>query len=240
VLRNSKAIMLFLLSLKYIEQKSILKYFAMNLVGALFHASAFLFIPLYFLLNRHYSRKVILALFFIGNIIFLLQIKWCRVVLLTLRPLLLGRLGNLIDLYYMYNTDYAEAYGFTIGYIERFVSFVFIYCCEKKIKKSNTNIFINIFYIYLFIYLFLSESYILLGRIGLLFISAYWVIYPRIYQTLNNKIKPLFLLMLLFYGVLKTGQGNRYKHHEYNNALLPHKSFAESVYVLNRSGEGIR
>jgi hypothetical protein len=240
VLRNSKAIMLFLLSIKYIDQKKVIKYVAMNFIGTLFHASAFLFIPLYFLLNKHYNRMAILALFIIGNIIFLFQIEWCRAVLLSLRSFIPGRLGELIDLYYNYNTGYVEAYGFSIGYIERFSSFILIYCSEKKIKNDNTNIFINMFYIYSFIYLFFSEAYILLGRIGLLFISSYWIIYPRIYVALNNKIKILFLLILLFYGLLKIGQGNRYKHHEYNNALLPHKSYTESVYILNRSGEGIR
>jgi hypothetical protein len=238
VLRNSKAIMLFLLSIKYIEKKKFLKYASINIIGILFHISAVLFIPLYFLLNRHYNRIFIIALFVIGNIIFLFKIEWCKAVLLSLRPFLPGRLGKLIDLYY--STDYIEAYGLTVGYLERFASFIIIYYSEKKLKEDNTKIFINMFYVYSFIYLFFSEVFILLGRVGLLFISSYWILYPRIYMTLTNKIKSLFFLILLLYGLLKIGQGNRYKHHEYNNVLLPHKSYAESVYILNRSGREIR
>ena len=50
LLRNSKAIMLFLISLKYIEEKNFVKYLILNSIGCLFHTTALLYLPLYFFL----------------------------------------------------------------------------------------------------------------------------------------------------------------------------------------------
>ena len=54
LLRNSKAIFLFLYSLKYIygEKKSFVNYFFINLIGCTFHLSAILYLPLYFILGQ--------------------------------------------------------------------------------------------------------------------------------------------------------------------------------------------
>lgn len=48
IIRNTKSIMLFLISVKYAQNKKILKYMLLNIFGILFHSSAIIYLPLYF------------------------------------------------------------------------------------------------------------------------------------------------------------------------------------------------
>ena len=62
--RQSVAIMIFYYSFKYIEKHNFKKYAILNGIGFLFHSSAILFIPLYFILNKKYKFKMKMILIF--------------------------------------------------------------------------------------------------------------------------------------------------------------------------------
>ena len=53
--RQSVAIMMFYYSFRYIKEQNLKKYLILNGIGCLFHSSAILFIPLYFVLNRRFK-----------------------------------------------------------------------------------------------------------------------------------------------------------------------------------------
>lgn len=50
--RNVKAIDCFLLSIQYVLNKKLYKYICLNLIGFLFHTSALIYLPLYFIINN--------------------------------------------------------------------------------------------------------------------------------------------------------------------------------------------
>jgi len=235
LLRNSKSIMLFLISLKYMEEKKVVKFMLLNCVGALFHISSLLYLPAYFILQKKFSRALILILFIIGNLIFLLQVEWCKLFLTFISDFFPGRLGILLKLY-LASDFYSSAYGITIGYLERFFSFIIIYYFSQRLCKSNKNnlIYINAFYLYTFIFLYFSEISIILERVAILFIFPYWILYPLIYSLLRNKSKQIFLLILLFYGILKLGVGNRNIFSLYDNVLFSCKSYRERLGIVNQ------
>ena len=56
--RQSVAIMMFYYSFRYIKEQNLKKYLILNGIGCLFHSSAILFIPLYFVLNRRFKFKL--------------------------------------------------------------------------------------------------------------------------------------------------------------------------------------
>jgi len=224
--------MLFLISLKYIEERKIFKYMMINCIGVLFHTSSLLYLPLYFVLHKRWSRKIILFLFIIGNVVFLLQLEWCKVILTNIGTLFPGRLGLMIKLYFA-SDFYGKAYGITIGYLERFFSFIILFYFYEKIFKINKNnlLYMNIFFIYIFIFLYFSEIMIILERVTLLFIFPYWILYPQIYSLIKNRNKQIFLFILLFYGVLKMGVGNRNIFSLYDNILFDHLPHQERVII---------
>lgn len=233
--RNSKAIMLFLISLKYIEEKKFVKYVILNIIGTLFHITSLLYLPLYFILNKKIPRTVILTFFIIGNLIFLIQIEWCKLVLYSVSSLIPGKLGTLLKIY-LASDFYSGAYGITIGYLERFFSFVIFYCFTQRLCKNNKNnlIYINVFYLYTFIFLYFSEISIILERVAILFVFPYWILYPQLYSLLGNKFRKIFLLILLFYGILKLGIGNKNIFSLYDNVLFSYKSYQERLKIINR------
>lgn len=56
--RQAVAMMIFYYSFRYIKERNLKMYLILNGMGFLFHASAILFIPLYFILNRSYKLKL--------------------------------------------------------------------------------------------------------------------------------------------------------------------------------------
>ena len=240
LLRNSKSMMLFLISLKYIKEKKIIKYIMLNSLGILFHSVSLLYLPLYFILGKKVSRKLILVLFIIGNFIYLVQIEWCKTFLSTITSLIPGRLGYLAKLY-LSSDFHSTAYGISIGYLERFFTFIIIFCLSKRLCKLNEKnlIYINTFYLYIFIYLYFSEIMIIIERIVLLFVFSYWVLYPQIYSLLTKKSKNIFLFILLFFGILKMWYNNRNILTMYDNVLLPYSSYYERSLIIDQHWKNI-
>jgi hypothetical protein len=226
LLRNSKAIMLFLLSIKYMNEKKILSYVGLNLIGVCFHTSSILFLPLYFILNRKYPRPLIILLFIIGNFIFFLSVEWVTGLLDGIAGLFDIRLFKLIAVYL--NSDSAMAAKvFSIGYLERVFSFfAFVFVSKKLTAYSRVNIvFINSLYIYVLMHLYLHEMYILIERVALLFIFSYWVLYPQLYKYMRKNYKALFLIVLFIYGSLKLCSGQRAAIDKYENILFSHRDY---------------
>lgn len=56
--RQSIAIALFYYSLSLIKKRKLLKYMIINLIGSSFHASALLFLPLYFILDKEFKKNI--------------------------------------------------------------------------------------------------------------------------------------------------------------------------------------
>jgi hypothetical protein len=137
---------------------------------------------------------------------------------------------------YLSSDHYSSSYGITIGYLERFFSFIMIFLLSKKIiaKKEENIIFINLFYLYSFIFLFFSEIMVILERVTVLFVCSYWILYPTIYSFFSRNKKKIFLVVALFYGFLKIGQGNRTILSQYDNMLFGYKSYSERRIIINR------
>ena len=127
MIRNMKAIMLFMLSIRYIETKNLKKYLFLNIIGVLFHVSAILYLPLYFLLNKKMNDIILLLLYTVGLFVFFLQLPIATTILTQLSNFMFGgRFGALIRVY-IKSEVYSSVYGIGIGLIERIFSFFFIF-----------------------------------------------------------------------------------------------------------------
>jgi hypothetical protein len=233
LLRNSKAIMIFLLSIKYIEERKIIKYIIMILFASLFHVSALLYLPLFWILNKKWSKRLILVLFIIGNIVFFLSIKWISGILISFSGIFDLRLSVLIQSY----TQSIHGFGLTTAYFERFLSFCMVYVFyERLINKSKSNIiFINSFLIYSFIFLYCNEIYVLPQRLPLLLTFSYWILYPQVYSMLSRKNKYIFIFLLLSYGSLRLLQDNRIINAKYENVLFKYSSYSQRESLMRKA-----
>lgn len=222
LLRNFKAIILFLVSIKYLEERKPLPFFVLNTIGFLFHSTAIIFFPLYFFLHKECPTWLMWAIFILGNIIFLLKINYIQPVLLSLADAIGGRLAVQVRLYFVLE-EYNSPYGISIGYIERIITYVLLLFHHQKLKEKNpqNKLFINAYVLYFFTFFFLSEITIAVERLTLLFIFSYWILYPLFYQFIKeiaNKI--VFMIIFTSFSVLKITTLTQAPLTKYDNLLF--------------------
>ena len=245
LLRNAKAVLLFIISIQFIKERKIIPFLILNILGMTFHMSSVIYLPMYFILNRNYSRKIVLPLIILGNIYYIFDTKIFIHILEYMSSVLPAAVGGKIT---SYLSIIPQNYKLPIGtlYFERLVTFimVFFFLHKEKNHREKENpyslIMENSFYIFYLIFLFTSEFFIASTRIGILFIYANWFLWGDIIENLRNtKIKVAVFLIAVLIG------GNRiYNHFDFNgnkilyryeNIITDHKSYEEKMKDLRRA-----
>lgn len=245
LLRNTKAVLLFIISIQFIKERKLIPFLILNILGMTFHMSSVIYLPMYFILNRNYSRKIVLPLIILGNIYYLFDTKLFIHILEYMSSVLPAAVGGKIT---SYLSIIPQNYKLPIGtlYFEKLVTFVmvFFFLHKEKNHREKENpyslIMENSFYIFYLIFLFTSEFFIASTRIGILFIYANWFLWGDIIENLRDrKIKIAVFLIAVLIG------GNRiYNHFDFNgnkilyryeNIITDHKSYEEKMKDLGRA-----
>ncbi|MGL4347432.1 MAG: EpsG family protein [Chitinophagaceae bacterium] len=240
--RNVKAIMLFLLSLKYLEERKLTKYMILNLIGMSFHISSIIYLPLYFFLHKRFSIKLLIAIFVIGNIIFLFQIQYIEPIFQTLGNIFGGKIQEKIVIYFA-SEYFSKPYGLSIGYIERFLSYLFVLTYYKKLIQVNKQniLFINGYILYFICFFYFSEATVVTERVSLLFVFSYWILFTNIYSLFYHKNKKyIFIFVLLTYGSLKLIKLNSDIIMKYENLLFEVQSFQSRYLEFNENRKSLK
>lgn len=227
--RNIKAIDLFLLSLPYLQQRRVLPYMILNLLGVSFHVSSLTYIPLYWVLCRRIPKVVLWSGIIVANIVFLGHI--------SVISDFLNNLGvfQAMDFYealsgYVENSDNAKL--LSIGYLERtfaVVTFMLLYNRLERQQEYNV-IFCNCFWLYYISFLFFYEVSVLVDRIPTLFIFSYWVLYPNVFTT-KFRIRPIVVAITMLLVFLKIYTGNNEITSKYENILFIEDNYEERKQI---------
>ncbi len=232
LLRNSKSIALFMLSLQfsYGEKKSFIKYELLNLLGVLFHTSALIYLPLFFFLNKKHSRKFYILILTILIFIFFARIKILTSFLNSIISFLPNGRSLQKILNYLTDEHYSSVLFFSPIVLERIFTYcVFIYYLPRLERKESNVVFMNIHTCFMIVCLGCWDFYIVVMRVMLLFIVSYSVLYPEIYTLLTKKEKKaVFLFLLFIFCSYKTFTEYNSKVWKYTSALF------ESSYKENR------
>lgn len=197
-MRNIKAILLFLYSISYIQERKLLKFFLVNALGFTFHSSALLYFPMYWLLGRKYSMKILLPLAGLITVIYLANINILQEYLMS--KVLDGDSAAMTKFaYYLNNTEEAT---FSIGFIERLLTLTLCLIVYRHQKENSFNlVMLNSFFVFYLLYSVFGFNIVFRDRIPYLFIYAYWFVYPYFYDHFGRRgwiCKLLF--MALFFG----------------------------------------
>lgn len=219
-LRNSTAIFLFIYSLRYADSKQLLKYFLVNFIGILFHTSALVYLPLYFFFRLNRNKLIERLFFCIGCIVFFLRINWLIGFLNIIAPFLPMKIQVLIKAYTL-STEFSSAYAFSLGMLERFISFFILYFYSDRLLlyKPVLKNFWYLFLLYMGTYLYCAEFGIFIARITVLFIPCYWILLPNLYAILSKNRKQLFLLFYISYALLRVFNAMQVNWAFYENIL---------------------
>lgn len=202
LLRNFKTILLFLISLEYIEKKNIYMFYLLNAIGFLFHKSALLYFPMYFILDRNYNKKVIVNIFILGSLYYIFDFKFMKI----LSELNIEYFPEIFKEKFLLYKEYLFLdlkRGVNIFYIERLLAFYFTY------KYEQNKLIKNSVYIWVFLFLFTSELSIASLRISILFIYGAWLVFVRVLE--NEKIKVLGFVLITLLGLIRM----------YNSLIFP-------------------
>ena len=235
-MRNSIAILLFINALEYLENRDWKKYFAVVFVAITFHASAILYIPLYFIFHRKCNKWLYLSIFIVCNLVFLGKISLVSTVLTVL-----GIDESVSMKIRAYTEIYDKSTSISIGYLERLFTGGLIFCYYNKLiemRKENI-IFINAVLMYFMSFFLVSEFQVLSKRLCALFVFGYWIIWLDLLKCFaieNNK--KLYATFIGLYCILKIGSSTMLPDFKYENLLFGIQSYQERLYYHNRTFDG--
>jgi hypothetical protein len=229
--RNAKAIDLFLLSLPYLQQRKLLPYMLLNLLGVTFHISAVIYLPLYFVLQRELPRWFVWSFLIIANVIFLSNIHFTSDLINNLGMFsgedLMAKLGR-------YQSSHME-YGFSFGYFERTFSIIICTILYYKLMEqtSSSRMFYNCAFFYYLTFMIFSDVKVLTERIPLLLIFSYWILFSNI-AVLKYRLRPVILFFLILISFLKVLTGSQNIMSSYDNLLWGVKSYEQRQDVADK------
>ena len=198
-MRNIKAILLFVYSISYIQDRKLLKFLVINALGFTFHSSALLFFPMYWLLNRKYPMKWLLPIITVITVVYMANINILEDYLMSL---VFQDDSPMIKKFNHYLSDTSGTI-FSIGYIERLLTLILcllVYNRQDK-KDSFTLVIINSFFVFYILFALFGFNYVFRDRIPYLFVYSYWFLYPYLFEYFGKRRASYKLVFLiLFFG----------------------------------------
>ena len=247
LMRNIKSLIISLFSLQYVYERRFFKYSVMNIVASFIHISSIVFLPLYCLLKKNiYKNKKILifvfafgifTLFFFNNFLFKL-LEFIKNSLIFSEIPLIKIIVIKIDTHLETFNSSVNKLG--INFIEKLFISIFIFKNKEKIIKFKYgNIFLNMFFIYIFLYFYGNGVKIIFQRLGLIFISSYWILLPMILKK-NIKLKKFFLFCFIsLFCLIKINHSFVFKGidkqlYEYKNILFTNETYEEKKIIYEQ------
>lgn len=227
--RNVKALDLFLLSIPYLEKRKLVPYIILNLLGYTFHMSSIIYFPLYFLLSKNISKKVIWGGIIFANIIFLFKISMLNDFLSSFN---IFKTMSFYDKLYRHIDNSEVGQVFSVGYFERTFSVILFTSLYNRLTfQSKSNIiFYNCFLLYYILFLCFYEVQVLVDRVPALFMFSYWILYPNT-LFIKYKNRKLLFYITIFLVLIKIFLSNNIPPAKYDNVLFGIESYENKRIV---------
>ena len=234
LLRNSVAIAIFLLALPYLEQRRPLEYYLLCLLALTFHASALVYLPLYFFFHLFPSRWVYLVVFVAANAAFVTRFSIVEQLLEAM-----GLSGEAAMKAEAYTGNMSTAVVvFSLGYIERLLTGTLIIVYHDKLKalRGGSGVIVNGMFMYIIMIFFFSQFDVLAQRFSFLFGFGYWIIWFDLMKCFyydNNR--RLLATLVVAYAMVRTWTIYNAPDCMYENVLTGAQSYNERIYYHRRN-----
>ena len=221
-MRQSISMAIFFIAVQFIEKRKPIKYFALCILAFLFHNSAIILFPLYFINRIKISKKAFKIINIIGIIFLVLNITG----IFVFNP------SGIVNKIFNGNQnamEKAEGYFDTsekisiIHTLEYYLIAIIIYLNYDSIQNKNehSNLILNMFVILMFIFT-VMRGFVIITRIKDYFLWTYPIL--LYYLIENRKVKEKYLIAILscivcLYGYI------RYINSFDNGGLMPYNSY---------------
>lgn len=226
LMRNIKATLLFLISIKYIYSRNFIKFLILNLLALSFHWSSILFFPLYFILHKEISLKSYCVLFLVGILIYVLMPYVLHALLQIFTTVFEGYMfTEKIDDYL--NLDmFSAGKQFSLMDIALMIWYVLILITYNQIKRTSPHVicFINLFALY-FLFSCMGSGMILFRqRVAILFEPSCWLLFIWLIKSQRYTNKVILFSVIVLYGIFLTYRRTKNDTmYQYDNFLLSEK-----------------
>ncbi len=191
IVRQYIAIALFMISLKFLINRNLIKYSISIFIATLFHSSAFLMIPFYFILNLNFKNNfkkkycIYSLLGFISSIIFInIGMK------------------NVYN-YYEDTASYGQNSASILGSVIPIFIFIimFIYLNKIYFLKEYNFIFLNMSIFNLNFVILSILNFLIIQRLGAYFNIAYLIIVPE-FLKISIRYEKVITIFIYIIGIL--------------------------------------
>lgn len=226
LMRNIKATLLFLISIKYIYSRNFIKFLILNLLALSFHWSSILYFPLYFILHKEISLKSYCVLFLVGILIYVLMPYVLHALLQIFTTVFEGYMfTEKIDDYL--NLDmFSVGKQFSLMDIALMIWYVLILITYNQIKRTSPHVicFINLFALY-FLFSCMGSGMILFRqRVAILFEPSCWLLFIWLIKSQRYTNKVILFSVIVLYGMFLTYRRTKNDTmYQYDNFLLSEK-----------------
>jgi hypothetical protein len=202
ILRQSISFYIFLLSIKYVNN-NFLKFFLVNLFGCLFHISALIFIPLYFVFKIKFSRVFIMVLMLTHLVTMINHFSFVTVILESLSVYF----PELIIAQKLYlNSSYLDSQSaISLVGILYAIYLLLLFVNYERIEFSNyrVRLFINSFFIFIIINIFFSDSKDIADRFSYYFYFGVAFVFVFIIKFIPKSLYFLYVIFILIFPTIR-------------------------------------
>ena len=197
LIRQGLALNIFLFALQYIRSRQPVKYMFCILMAILMHWSAIILVPVYFIVDRDYSSKLVTILFLSFVFLFLFKVSLGTYILdFVYDYFATETMKERIDLYttsiWVSNRQLGLSFFFNI-----IVFFVFLYHRKKLAERYQYfNMFFNLFILHCFFYFVLFDFIEISDRLRL-YMNIYVFALPCLYSVFANQASKIIVLFFI-------------------------------------------
>jgi hypothetical protein len=236
-MRNVKSILIFIIALRYVYDRRLVKYYLCCAIAMCFHVSSIVYFPFYFVLYRRFRRSTFAAIFLVSIVFFFFSSQVFLAFFTSLSPLMPGRLGEMVQQYVLNSSAMSEQRTLSLGLIEKIVTFCAVFTLYGSLYRDKNVLIVNSFLAYFSLYFVFSGFYEVSNRLSILFIFSYWILWPQFIGLIRDRnVKAIGLMVTLTYCILKCSLYSK-PYQEYENVLFGAKSYYQRMYLLETNTE---
>lgn len=228
--RNVKALDCFLLSLPYLQQRRMGWYILLNLIGASFHISSIVYLPLYWFIDKQWPAWLRWGGIVFANIIILAQIGVITNILNGIEAMQIAAISEKLTLHTQQSHG---SYILSIGHIERTFAIVLFTLLYEPLTRANraNRMFYALMWLYYLSFMMCYEIRVFADRIPILFVAGYWVLYTNVIY-IGYYLRQIVAAVAISLAQIKLYLSNDIPPARYDNILFGVESYEKRKSVM--------
>lgn len=230
--RNVKALDCFLLSLPLLERRALVPYMALNIVGATFHISSILYLPLYFLLHRPIPLSVAWCGIVFANVVVIARLPVMEWIIGGVDAVAMAQVMERVALH---SSQSEGGYLLSVGHIERTFSIVLFTLLYGRLlaQRPSNALFYNLLWLYYLSFMLCYEIRVFADRLPILFVAGYWVLYANVME-LKFVLRRVVAAVAVGLVFVKLYLSNDIAPARYDNLLFGIESYSQRRAAMLR------